>query len=717
MVTFSPPQDVRFDAKLFLEGAAGTGKTTYAIQYLLSLLDQGIAPDRVLVMVPQVTLGRPYQLAIHESPIIGGMVQVQTIAGIARRAIETYWPVIAQGMGFADPSKEPTFLNIEAAQYYMARIASNAIDAGQFASLAVAPPRIISQVLDNLTKAALLRFPIDEVAARLKSAWGEERDSTRPPVYDMAALLATQFREHCLANNLLDYSLLVETFQHFIEKQPKFASQFARRFDFLLADNIEEINPAGQDFIRWLLPRLRGGLILYDTDAGYRIFLGADPDAAYDLAKLCDRRVQFSESKVNTPELGALGESFSRRLGPVFEPKEATDNAPDPLKAFTFQYHRFYPQMVAWTADQIADLVNNKGVSPREIVVLAPYLNDSLRFSLTYELSKRGIAAFSHRPSRSLRDEPATRTLLTLAALAHPDWEVRPPAIDVADALTNSIDGLDPVRSRLLTSIVYRPNSGELSTFTQINDDIRTRLTYVVGERYERLRQWLVEYRDEQFNEGAVPLDHFFSRLFGEVLSQPGYGFHVNLDAGRVTAQLIESAQQFRRTLYGDEENTDWLAVGREYITLIERRLIASLFVQNWQEEAAEAVFLAPAFTYLMRNRAVDYQFWLDVGNGSWSERLEQPLTHPYVLKRDYPREVVWTDEMEEEAERDLLYKVVMGLTRRCRQQIYLGITDLGESGFEARGLLLRVFQGILTADEETPDQSVIDSWLLGEDE
>ena len=60
MVTFSPPQDVRFDAKLFLEGAAGTGKTTYAIQYLLSLLDQGIAPDRVLVMVPQAQRCRPH---------------------------------------------------------------------------------------------------------------------------------------------------------------------------------------------------------------------------------------------------------------------------------------------------------------------------------------------------------------------------------------------------------------------------------------------------------------------------------------------------------------------------------------------------------------------------------------------------------------------------------------------------------------------------------
>ena len=31
----------------------------------------------------------------------------------------------------------------------------------------------------------------------------------------------------------------------------------------------------------------------------------------------------------------------------------------------------------------------------------------------------------SHRPSRSLREEPVTHVLLTLAKLAHPQWNLR----------------------------------------------------------------------------------------------------------------------------------------------------------------------------------------------------------------------------------------------------------------------------------------------------
>jgi hypothetical protein len=221
---------------------------------------------------------------------------------------------------------------------------------------------------------------------------------------------------------------------------------------------------------------------------------------------------------------------------------------------------------------------------------------------------------------------------------------------------------------------------------------MQMRISYFFGERYDMLREWLLRYREQA---GTVPHDHFLRRLFGEVLSQPGYGFHSDLETGRVAAQLIASAQNFRQTLYPDNTG-DWTECGQEYLSLVNQRFLSALHVQSWQDEESNAVFLSPAFTFLMRNRTVDYQFWVDVGSSAWWERLEQPLTHPYVLRRNYPLDMPWTDDMEAEAQTDLLYRIVMGLTRRCRQQIYLGVSALGEEGFEQRGPLLRVFQQIL---------------------
>ena len=710
-------EDHLLTRKVFLEGPAGSGKTTYATRHLLRLLERGAQPDRILVLVPQVTLGRPYQLALHDLPLASGAPNIMTLATLARRAVETFWPLISEPMGFGSPAREPTFLNIETAQHFMARFVAPVAAEGRFDSLTIAPPRIVSQVLDNLNRAALMRFPLDEVGERLISAWGSNRDSTRRQVYRTAGELATQFRAHCLQHNLLDFSLVMEAFQAHLLTDPHFSGYLHDQLDFLIADNVEEDTPAAHDFIAWLLPGLRGALIICDSDGGYRTFLGADPGYAFTLQAACEEHLTASESLVMTPALTALARAFNRVIGPTYEPPPA--RAEESLhSAVTVGFHRFFPQMIDWTAAEVVRLVAG-GVPPREIAVLAPFLSDSLRFSLDYrireEAVKQGIdvPTLSHRPSRALRDEPAARALLTLAALAHPEWETRPPMEDVADTLAHVIDEMDPVRARLLTNIVYRPRAETpaLTPFARINPEMQRRIKFRIGERYEALREWLESYKAQIEHEGAIPLDHFWRRLFGEVLSQPGYGFHVDLEAGRTAAQLIASAQGFRAALYPGESQ-DWIAAGREYVALIHQRLLPALFAQSWQDEVSDAVFLAPASTFLLRNRFVDYQFWLDVGSGGWSERLEQPLTHPYVLRREYPAGQVWTDDMEAEAQQSALYRIVIGLVRRCRRGVYLGIADLGESGFEQRGMLLRVLQQVLrrepgaTGELEGVDQS-----------
>jgi hypothetical protein len=40
-------------------------------------------------------------------------------------------------------------------------------------------------------------------------------------------------------------------------------------------------------------------------------------------------------------------------------------------------------------------------------------------------------------------------------------------------------------------------------------------------------------------------------------------------------------------------------------------------------------------------------------------------------------------------------------MLRRCRSRVYLGLSDLGESGFEQRGVLMRAFQAVLQSAGE----------------
>ena len=97
----------------------------------------------------------------------------------------------------------------------------------------------------------------------------------------------------------------------------------------------------------------------------------------------------------------------------------------------------------------------------------------------------------------------------------------------------------------------------------------------------------------------------------------------------------------------------------------------------------------------------MDYQFWLDLGSRGWSDRLYQPLTHPYILSRGWETGRPWTDQDEIQASIDVLYRLALGLVRRCRKRIYLGLSELGEQGYEQHGPLLRAFQRVLRESRE----------------
>jgi superfamily I DNA/RNA helicase len=676
-------QAASLHSKTFFSGPAGCGKTTVGVERLRALLATGLAADSILVLTPQRTLQAPYEAALLAPKIgPGGQVTLATIGGLARRMVDLFWPLAADAAGFANPDQPPVFLTLETAQYYMARIVRPLIDEGFFASVTIDRNRLYSQVLDNLNKAASVGFPFTEIGERLSGAWYGDPGQRR--VYADAQESATRFRQYCLEHNLLDFSLQLDIFWNILWRMPECHNYLTRQYHHLVCDNIEEDIPVAHDLLAEWLPDFDSALILYDDDGGYRRFLGADPDSALRLAGLCESRAVLVESFVTTPDIRALETAFTSKLLSG-HPSSIT---PESLAALAFPPAgtptRFYPQMLDWVVGEIQRLINEEGLPPSEIVVLAPYLSDALRFSLSNRLDEHGLPWRSNRPSRSLRDEPASHCLLTLAELAHPGWGIRPTKFDVAYAFLYAIEGMDLVRAQLLAEIVYRQRGFTLSSFEQIRTEVQERITFLIGQQYELLRAWLEDYRSGQ----VEPLDHFLRRLFGEILSQKGFGFHRNFDSARTASNLIESIQKFRQAMEASGDAS--IDVGREYLVMLQDGVIAAQYIEAWQTEPVEAVLLAPAHTFLMMNRPATVQFWLDVGSGGWWERLFQPLTQPYVLSRSWERDRLWTDADDLASNQQALARLVTGLLRRCRGSVYLGLSDLGESGFEQRGPLLK---------------------------
>ncbi len=676
-------------ARMFLTGPAGCGKTTIGVERLYRMLTDGIPADQILVLTPQRSLASAYHEVLSREDIPpGGMVDILTMNGLAQRMINLFWAMVAPNTGFASVAASPNYLTIETAQYYMAKIVEEKrIHEGYFASVKMDPHRLYSQLLDNLNKAALVGFPYVEIGERLKSAWSGPTSQLR--VYDQAQECINLFREFCLKNQLLDYSLQMELFYNHLWESLLCRQYLIERYPHLLVDNLEEDTPATHDVLLSWLPSTETALIICDQDAGYRQFLGADPQSAERLAEICDEIVTLNQTLI-TPEPIHF---FVEKMAATIRQKNVDKNTDLPIENLAeyleFATHHFFPQMLDACAETVHHLVQEEHVLPDQIAILAPFMPETLRFSLTHRLEELDIPVRTIRPSRSLRDEAYVRCLLTLAKLAHPDWYLAPHIQDVIHMLHVAIEDMDLPRATHLGKIIYRRKGNQfvLSDFNQINLVEKEKITYVCGGRYDQLREWIDLYQQEPVKE----LDIFLRRVFGEVLSQAGFGYHTDPNAGEITANLIESATKFRLNI----QNTvaDDVQVGKEFLLSVENGLVAAQYLRQYQQDSPGSVFLAPAHTYLMQNKPVDVQIWLDIGSNGWWERLEQPLTHPYVLSRSWYIPKKWTDTEEYAANQNTMFRIAAGLMRRCRKKIYFHYNEINEQGFTQQGELLKVLQ------------------------
>jgi hypothetical protein len=275
---------------------------------------------------------------------------------------------------------------------------------------------------------------------------------------------------------------------------------------------------------------------------------------------------------------------------------------------------------------------------------------------------------------------------MTLALLAHPSWGLtRPSQEAVCHMFTRVLEGADLVRAAVLARAVYDPiqDGVGLKPFEAIAAEVRDRVTYRLGEAYERLRVWLEAY----VSGVALPIDHFLSRVFGELISQPGFGFHRDVPSGGQVGSVVESCRKFRMSVSRVLEQ-EHQQVGERYVQMVQEGVVSGYYAME-AAETPDAVLIAPAHTYLLRNRSCAHQFWLDIGSNAWHRRIHQPLTNPYVLSREWDRRDVWSTAFEQRFEKERLTRIVLGLVRRCTDSVHLFASELSSHGQEQTGDLL----------------------------
>jgi hypothetical protein len=676
-------------SSIFLSGPSGSGKTTAAIGRLNKILKQ--TPGyKILILSPQQSLSRPYRdFFVHNSQIIGSLPTITTINGLSREMIRKFWPLISGEMGFRSPNKTPTFLSLESSQYCLSKIVDPLIDIGYFQTVTIERNRLFSQILDNLNKTALADIPINEIASRLISSTVD--NSTMHLAYEQAQECAIKFRKYCLEYNLIDFSLSISIFRQHVWPIEFCRNYIQARYSTLIVDNIEEDTYFAHKFTKDLLKLIDSSLLIYDENGGFRSFLGADPIGAKKISNECEIKHHFSKGFTSPDEL----KKFQISLDACISQESNNSINYQIPKNSGLSFYRFYPEMISNTCNKVKHLLDD-GVQPEEIVILSPYLSDSLKFSLAEKLKSLLIPFRSSRPSRMYLDTSEAKAMINLAKISHPKWNMKVSFFEIRNLIMRIIPDLDIVRADLITKHLFsfENNTCSIRSFDQIKEfSLQERITFQIGEKIEILRKWLLDYQ----NIKDCPLDIFFQKIYGQVLSQRGFNFHDDYDAANLISKLIQSIRSFR--IFAQEAFAyDPDLIGEEYIHNIELGLIPSSFINSLRNE--NAVLIAPAHTFLMENRNVAYQFWLDIGSLGWWERLYQPLTNPYIFRPQWNSNEVWTNEMDYLTNKQSMRRLVNGLISHCSQSIQAASVQINEYGSENHGPLLQAFQTLLKRNQ-----------------
>ena len=675
---------IPINGSIFLEGEAGTGKTTTAIARLNSLLTN-FPGHQILILVPQRSLGQQYNVYLDQHlEYSGSLPSIWTLGSLTRRMVSLFWPMISKEAGFSNPSLPPQFLSTETAQYCMEKAITPFLEQGFFQSLVLSRNRLYGQILDDLNKSAIIRFPANEISQWLKSV--SNLDAGLAIAFDQVLICANEFRNYCYSNNLLDFSLQVEVFFNNLWILDIFKEYFYKNFRVLIADNIEEDVPAAHDLVKEWLPNFDSSLIIYDKNGGYRSFLGADPTSALTIKPICSINEHF-DIKIDQNKSFI---SFSKAIHECISHQRNSSVSTDFSEVLKINDYHFYPEMISGVCAQINELINSQKARPEEIVVLSPYLSDALNFSLSTSLSALGIPNRSSRPSQMYINDPKIRAFFTFAKMAHPQWELQISFYELRNALMIVLPKLDIVKADLIVKTLFSAKQsliGLRSFDTITNYQMQERITFLVGEKLERISTWIKDYKSRD----PQPLDVFFSEIFGELFSQKGFGLFSDYNAASRIAQITRSIRVFRQ-FSAQMMGMDDISSGLEYIRSVENGLLPSAII-NFEEKAEGAVLIAPAHTFLMENTKVDCQFWLDIGSLGWWERLNQPLTNPYLLNRNRDKTQLWTEAHEFEANQAGMERIVNGLINRCGKTIYVNTVRTNENGSEQRGPLLQAFQ------------------------
>ncbi len=664
-------------------------------------------------------------------------VRAKTPLGFFQDEVILFWPLLIDLLNLK--AQFPVRLRPETEQELATELWRSHLNAEIPSVSGVNQYRLIRRILDLLQLAAYSDTPLEEILSVLEQGLAEGTNGIIEP--NLAVSLLLKWRSWCLERGLLTYGIITQLYAQHLLPDPNYQQHLTRRYQFLLADDVDDYPGVARSLFEFLLDAGAVGAFTYNPDGGVRLGLGADPKYLEGLAKRCQVKTLSQAPLISLGE--TLGESIVQS---VTDPMTLLSLPPSVQSLQTTSRRELLRQ----TAELIITAVQSGQVEPQEVAIIAPGLDAIARYSLGEILAKKGIPVESLNDQRPLTSSPVIRALLTLLALVYAglgrlvdrdavaemlvvlsqktgdkgtrgqgdketrgqgdkgtrgqgDKETRGQGDKgtrgqgdkgTEDRIFNSSASptpyIDPVRAGLLADFCFEPHPDHPNLLPPTTYDRWDRLGYAATTAYQEILQWLEMQRSQQKERLLASPILLLDRAIQKFLWN---GSNLPYDQLAALRELLETAQHYwevdTRLRQIDAIDAPPNAAIAQFIQLLRRGTItANPYPVRPIGAASRAVTLATIFQYRSSRRFHRWQFWLDAGSPLWlSGGAATLFGAPLFLQDRFAQP--WTTEDATNADHERLRRILRDLLGRVGERVYLCHSDLAVNGQEQLGPLL----------------------------
>ncbi len=611
-------------------GLRGSGLTAQCLTWLDELINQGVKPDRIMVLVRHSVKATEFRRRFTQD-IILGEVQVYGFTAFLQAQLSKFWAEVCSLEPGLPDTFQPLFLTKDLTQFLLACAFDRCGDHFQKFRVSSLPEyKILDQIISDSYVAHSACIPTMEIGKRLATAWVDQNNNSYKQMLNSIPCCLQNLRKLALEHKVIDFSFQFDLFHRLVLN----IDRFWQSWDYLIVDNAEESNGVFLNFYERALTKGKKLFFAYTVGGGSTYTSGGDGISEFLRDKTTYQYIDLF------PGMGKLGIAITEVL-------EAKLRFPIKLKVredYTDRVHLLrentYLEAIETTIKTVNQLLNNN-VPPDRIAILMPRFDQALmQVILHSDIADR--CSFLN-PYMSFLRYPVIHAMITAAQLIETDLVSAPSDRQISDMISILL-GIDRIRSILLVNAFDRYR-------LILRFSLSTRIDQASKDKFDLFIQRLNFYRNSDHR-----LDYFWRNLIKEFSPN----FRLTPTDRDILKSLMSTVDRFFQAFprFTNFQFIQMLLSGQ-----------TPTILRQWEDDPK--IMVATPMQFLKTDRVTDYQFWFNISGREWRKPVCRELFNREVLTPSWQPQV-YTAGQEQELRTKQLARTLLNLCCRNQKAIYL---------------------------------------------